>query len=120
MVRMIGLVAFFLPLLLGLVLAALFCGRANRASRKAMRSKEPFLVIAFKYLGIGFAALAGTGIVLAILFASATDTGNGHAEGHEFWQYVRFQILMLSVFFVPALLLSLVTGQQKRFGEDEI
>ncbi|MBO9476437.1 hypothetical protein J7382_02715 [Shimia sp. R11_0] len=117
---MIGLVALFLPLFLGVALAFAMCGKAQKASRKALKNKSFFLLVALRQLGLGAIVVVAAGIVLALCFASLTDTLDGHADAPQFWRYARFQMMMISVFFVPALVLALALGRQKRFGEDDI
>ncbi|WP_294221876.1 hypothetical protein [uncultured Shimia sp.] len=116
---MIGLIALFLPLFLGVALAFAMCGNAQEASRRTMKSNTSFLPAALKQLGVGAVLVLAVGIVLALCFASLTDTFDGYADVHQFWKYALFQMKMISVFFVPALILALALGRQKRLDEDE-
>ncbi|MFY0616372.1 hypothetical protein [Shimia sp.] len=117
---MIGFVALILPLFLGVLFAFAMCGNAQKASRRSLKLNAPFLPVALKHIGVGAGVIFAAGIVLALCFASLTDTLDGYADTQQFWRYALFQMKMMSVFFGPALILALALGRQKRFGEDEL
>jgi hypothetical protein len=112
---MIGLIGLFLPLFLGLALAALIGRRVERAMRQGVQSKKRLWPVVTRELALAAAVLLGVSVLLALMFAGLTDTLDGHASWPDIVDYALFQFVLMAVFVVPGLLLGLLLGRQKKF-----
>ena len=116
---MIGLIALFLPLVLSIVLAITIGGAAHRAAKKSLQDGTSFAKVVRKFVFVGAAVLIVASFVLALMFAAPTDTLDGEATIQEIIDYAKLQCGVMAIFFVPALLLALATGRQKKFEGDQ-
>ena len=114
---MIGLIVLFLPLFLGVGIAAWVGRRVERATRKAVHGHESLWPVFTKHLASAVGVLIGVGFLLALMFAGPLDALDGHASWRELFGYALLQIILMAVFVTPAFVLGLLLGRQKKFGE---
>ncbi|MGD9864407.1 MAG: hypothetical protein AB7S99_14460 [Pseudodonghicola sp.] len=109
---MIGLIALFLPLFLGGVLAVPIgrrCRKLGARPQATGRRRWKFLIRA---LGETLAVLVGVSFVLAKWFAAELDTLDGTATLPEFLNYMKYQMVLLSLLAVPAAMLAFRDGKE--------
>ena len=110
---MIGLVALFLPLFLGIGLAFPIGYRAERAAHGAKRRGKHWLPTFLKYVAGTGSLVLFVSIILAVMFADLADTLDGESSPEQFMGYIKFQAICMSVFLAPAVTMGLLLGRQR-------
>lgn len=111
---MIWLIAFFLPLVVSLIIGAILGVHISKASAKSETAHQSLTIMFAKAIAVTGIAIFTIGVALAVMFADTADTTDGDANPAEFMQYMHIQWVALSLFPLVVLIMSALLARQKR------
>ena len=112
--KVLGLIALFLPLVFGGVLAYPLGRRANSLGKRVSLDRSSAKKLFIRMLGETSAVILSLAMLLAILFADLVDTLDGEASLGQFIGYAKLQAILLSILPVPTALFGFRDGKGER------